>query len=130
MDQKNQKYKINKIKMGNCNKFNRVMSTKSNLLVKDLSSTNENFFISSFIFKKFVSQIMKNGKKFKSEKILKNILVAISLKGYSPYSTLVLAINNVKPIVDTRTIRRKGKKFRVPVLLKNSRQITKAIQTI
>lgn len=90
----------------------------------------EDLFLSSFILKKFISQIMKDGKKFKSEKILKKILVKISLKGYSPVKTLVLAINNVKPVVDVRTIRRKGKKFRVPVPLKSSRQITKSIQTL
>jgi small subunit ribosomal protein S7 len=94
------------------------------------SSSNENLFLSSFIIKKFISQIMKDGKKFKSEKILKKILVKISLKSYSPANTLVLAINNVKPVVDVRSIRRKGKIFQVPVPLKNSRQITKSIQTL
>lgn len=73
---------------------------------------------------------MKDGKQFKSERLLKKILVQISLKGYPPVSTLVLAINNVKPVVDVRTIRRKGKKFKVPVPLKASRQITKSIQTL
>jgi ribosomal protein S7 len=73
---------------------------------------------------------MKDGKKFKSEKLLKNILVGISLRGYSPYSTLVLAVNNIKPLVDVRVVRRRGKNFRVPFPLKNSRQITKSIQTL
>lgn len=52
------------------------------------------------------------------------------MKGYSPTNTLVLAINNVKPVVDVRTIRRGGKKVKIPVPLKNSRQITKSIQTL
>ena len=91
---------------------------------------NVNPVLSSFIFKKFISQIMKDGKKFKSEKILKKILVGISLKGYSPSSTLIVAINNVKPLIDVRVVRRRGKKFRVPFPLKNSRQITKSIQTL
>lgn len=94
------------------------------------NSLNENEFLNSFIIKKFTSQIMKDGKKFKSESLLKKILVRISLKGYSPVNTLVLAINNVKPVVDVRTIRRRGKKFQVPVPLKSSRQITKGIQTL
>lgn len=92
--------------------------------------SNDKLFLSSFIFKKFTSQLMKNGKKFKSEKLLKNILIGISLKGYSPYSTLVLAVNNIKPLVDVRVVRRRGKSFRVPFPLKNSRQITKSIQTL
>lgn len=95
-----------------------------------LNSLRDKELLSSFILKKFISQIMKDGKKFKSEKLLKKILVRISLKGHAPLNTLVLAINNVKPVVDVRTIRRKGKKFKVPVPLKNSRQITKSIQTL
>lgn len=114
--------------------FNQVNSKKnfSVNISKDLTVNlpKDDLFLSSFILKKFISQIMKDGKKFKSEKILKKILIRISLKGYSPVKTLVLAINNVKPVVDVRTIRRKGKKFRVPVPLKNSRQITKSIQTL
>ncbi|PCI22328.1 MAG: hypothetical protein COB67_13495 [SAR324 cluster bacterium] len=86
--------------------------------------------ISSFILKKFVSQIMRDGKKFKSEKIFKKVLVKISLKGLSPTNTVVLAVNNVKPVVDVRTIRRRGKKFQVPVPLKPSRQISKGIQAL
>jgi small subunit ribosomal protein S7 len=103
-----------------------VLNESNNSLTLD----SETFFLSSLIFKKFISQIMKDGKKFKSEKILKKILVGISLKGYSPMSTVIMAVNNVKPIVDVRTVRRRGKKFRVPFPLKNSRQITKSIQTL
>jgi len=102
-----------------------VVTTDSSTRVEKVDS-----FLSSFIFKKFVSQIMKDGKKFKSENILKKILVGISLKGYSPSSTLVVAVNNVKPLVDVRVVSRRGKKFRVPFPLKNSRQITKSIQTL
>lgn len=97
---------------------------------KDSAFVSENFLLASFIFKKFISLVMKDGKKFKSEKIFKKILVGISLKGYSPSSVLVLAINNVKPVVDVRTVRRRGKNFRVPFPLKNSRQLTKSIQTL
>lgn len=97
--------------------------------VKGLLGSNKEA-MSSFILKKFISQIMKDGKKFKSEKIFKNVLVKVSLKGHSPVNTVVLAVNNVKPALDVRTIRRRGKKFKVPVPLKTSRQISKAIQTL
>ena len=73
---------------------------------------------------------MKDGKKFKIENILKNIFIQISLKGYSPVITLVLAINNVKPVVDVRKVKVRGKSFRVPFPLKTSRQITKSIQIL
>jgi small subunit ribosomal protein S7 len=126
--------KHNKIK----NIFSRNFHNTSNcFLIKShivtnvsLTSLKEKELLSSFILKKFISQIMKDGKKFKSEKLLKKILVRISLKGHAPLNTLILAINNVKPVVDVRTIRRKGKKFKVPVPLKSARQITKSIQTL
>jgi len=73
---------------------------------------------------------MHSGKKVKSEQILKKILVNIALQGYAPSSILVLAINNVKPLVTVRTVRRKRKIFKVPFPLKQSRQITKSIQTL
>jgi ribosomal protein S7 len=66
---------------------------------------------------------MKNGKKSKAEKIFKNVLVKISLKGYSPTRTLILAVNNVKPLVEIRVVKIKGKSFTVPFPLKKSRQI-------
>ena len=73
---------------------------------------------------------MKNGKKIKAEKILKNILVKISLKGYSPIQTLILALNNVKPFVEVRTISIKGKSFQVPFPIQLSRQINAALKII
>lgn len=115
----------------NFNKINFfAYSTEVSKDTNSVALPNEKEFLASFVVKKFISQVMKDGKKFKSEKLLKKILVKISLKGFSPTSTLVLAINNVKPVVDVRTIRRKGKKFKVPVPLKSARQITKSIQTI
>ena len=66
---------------------------------------------------------MKDGKKVKAEKIFKNILIKISLKGYSPTRTLILALNNVKPFVEVRNVKIKGKSFTVPFPLKTSRQI-------
>jgi ribosomal protein S7 len=38
---------------------------------------------------------MKDGKKVASEKIIKNILIKISLKGYSPVNVITLAIKTL-----------------------------------
>jgi len=73
---------------------------------------------------------MKNGKKAKAEKILRNILLKISLKGYSPRKIFVLAINNVKPLLEVRNLRVRGKSFQVPFPLKITRQLSLAIKTI
>ena len=84
----------------------------------------------SFIIRKFITQLMKDGKKVAAEKILKNILIKISLKGYSPVNVITLAINNVKPLVEVKTIRLKGNSFQVPFPIKLSRQISLAIKTL
>ena len=66
----------------------------------------------SFIIRKFITQLMKDGKKAAAEKILKNILIKISLKGYSPVNVITLAINNVKPLIEVKNIRLKEILFR------------------
>lgn len=73
---------------------------------------------------------MKKGKKALAEKILKNIFIKISLKGYSPVEVVTLAINNVKPFVEVRNIRLKGKSFFVPFPLQLSRQVSLSLKTI
>jgi len=73
---------------------------------------------------------MKSGKKSKAEKILKNVLVKISLKGYSPVQIITLAINNVRPLVEVRNIRLRGKSFQIPFPIRISRQIVSAFKTI
>jgi len=99
------------------------MVTKKN---KNLKNSDSIFF--SLVLKKFISLLMKDGKKSKAEKILKNILIKISLKGYSPTRTLILALNNVKPFVEVRNVRIKGKTFQVPFPLKMSRQINSSFK--
>jgi small subunit ribosomal protein S7 len=73
---------------------------------------------------------MKDGKMVASEKIIKNILIKISLKGYSPVNVITLAINNVKPLIEVKNIRLKGNSFQVPFPIKVSRQISLAIKTL
>ena len=53
---------------------------------------NKSNFLFSFIIRKFINQLMKDGKKIASEKIIKNILIKISLKGHSPVNVITLAI--------------------------------------
>ena len=91
---------------------------------------NDSLIFFSLILKKFILQLMKDGKKFKAEKILKNVLVKISLKGYSPVKVLTLAVNNVKPLVEVRNVRLKGKSFQVPFPIQLSRQISASFKIL
>jgi small subunit ribosomal protein S7 len=101
-------------------------SLKKKVLAK---KSHANILFSS-ILHKFTNQLMKDGKKTKAEKILRNILLKISLKNLSPRKIFVLAINNVKPLLEVRNVRVKGKSFQVPFHLKFSRQLNLAIKTI
>jgi len=103
-----------------------MLPSKNYQLNKKISSN----ILFSLILKRVTTLLMKAGKKTQAEKILKNILLKISLKGYSPQNIFVLAINNVKPLIEVRNIRVKGKSFQVPVPVSKSRQLNLAIKTI
>jgi small subunit ribosomal protein S7 len=61
---------------------------------------------------------MKNGKKSSINKISKQLLQNIKLKGENPYLVVYNAINNIKPLFDIKIVRR-GKRniIEKPVLL-------------
>lgn len=94
------------------------------------NSSFDSTILSSFILKKFLTHLTKKGKQTKAEKLLKVVFLNLSLRGFSPFSTLVLAINNVKPFIEVRSVRSRGKSFQVPFPIKLSRQIGFAIKTI
>lgn len=73
---------------------------------------------------------MKDGKKFKAEIILKKVLTRISLQGYSPVNVLILATNNIKPLLEVRSVRIKGKAYQVPFPILLSRQITSSFRIL
>jgi len=85
---------------------------------------------SQFILKKFLANLTKNGKQIKAEKLLKRVFLILLLKRFSPISTMVLAINNVKPFVEVRTVNVKGRSFQVPFPIRLERQISLSIKII
>lgn len=82
------------------------------------------------MFKKFLSLLMKDGKKTKAEVILKKVFIRISLQGYSPVNVLTLAVNNIKPLLEVRNVRLKGKSYQVPFPILFPRQITSSLKMI
>jgi small subunit ribosomal protein S7 len=83
-----------------------------------------------FVYKKFVMQFMKNGEKVKAEKIFEKLLFEISLRGFSPLPTIILAINNVKPLVEIRSVKIRGNLYSIPFPLTLKRQLTFAIRNL
>jgi small subunit ribosomal protein S7 len=94
------------------------------------SPQNSNIMLVSLILHKLISQLMKNGKKPKAEKMLKKVFTILFLKGLNPIDTLLLAVLNVKPILEVRNVRLRGKSFQVPFPLQFSRQISLSLKTI
>jgi len=95
-----------------------------------LESTPKSNISSQFILKKFLTNLTKKGKQIKAEKLLKRVFLSLFLKRFSPISTLVLAINNVKPFIEVRTVKVKGKSFQVPFPIRVERQIGLSIKIL
>jgi len=94
------------------------------------TSISKSDISSQFILKKFLASLTKKGKQIKAEKLLKRVFLSLFLKRFSPVSTLVLAINNVKPFIEVRTVKVKGKSFQVPLPIRLERQISLSIKII
>jgi len=105
----------------------------SKIFSKNLSSVeiiSKHNLSSQFLLKKFLANLTKKGKQIKAEKLLKRVFLSLFLKRFSPISTLVLAINNVKPLIEVRTVKVKGKSFQVPFPIRVERQIGLSIKIL
>ena len=69
----------------------------------------------AFLLKKFKSLLMKKGKLGDSEKLLRNTLKILYLRGHNPLKVFTLAVNNVKPLVELkkRRLEARCKQYRV-----------------
>jgi small subunit ribosomal protein S7 len=78
---------------------------------------------------KFINLLMLNGKKNVAQKILLDTLTLIKAETKQhPMKILRIAIKNVAPIVEVRSIRKRRTYFSVPVPLRKSYRISLAIK--
>jgi ribosomal protein S7 len=91
---------------------------------------SKNSLEKSLIYKKFILQLMKNGRRAKAEKIFAELLLELSLRGYSPLPTIILAINNIKPLVEIRNVKIRGNLYAIPFPLSLKRQLTFSIRNL
>jgi len=99
----------------------------------EIQKINQNHqdFLSTQLGKKFVNRLMIGGKKSIAEKIFLQSLVLIqSVSNKNPIQVLILAIFNVKPVVEIRSIRMRGANYQVPIPLQENRRISLAIKWI
>jgi len=96
-----------------------------------INNKNHQNFLRTPLAKKFINRLMLGGKKSIAEKILLESLSLIQLKlKQNPIRLLMKGINNVKPIVEVRSIRMRGANYQVPIPLQENRRISLAIKWI
>mgnify|MGYP003921151439 CR=1 FL=1 len=85
----------------------------------------------NIICSKLVNKLMKDGKKTISEKIVHDTFRNLEkTHNVDPHHTLLIAIENVSPFIEVRSIRLGGTKHPVPVPVKPKRQIGLALKWI
>jgi small subunit ribosomal protein S7 len=86
----------------------------------------------SVLVAKFINNLMKDGKKSIARKIFYEALEKLREKsgGEDPLKIFEKAVENVKPLLETRTRRVGGANYQVPVEVRPERQISLAIKWI
>jgi small subunit ribosomal protein S7 len=80
---------------------------------------------------KFIRYIMKQGKKITAQRIFNSVLQELKLKKQDdPVNVFVKAVDNVKPVLETRSRRVGGATYQVPVEVRENRQIALAFRWI
>jgi len=98
---------------------------------KRINYKNYQDFLNTKLGKKFINRLMLNGKKSTAERVFLESLVLIqqNLKK-NPIKILLLSINNVKPVVEIRSVRMRGANYQVPIPLSDNRKVSIAIKWI
>ncbi|MCD6489969.1 MAG: 30S ribosomal protein S7 [Thermodesulfobacterium sp.] len=86
----------------------------------------------SVLVAKFINNLMKDGKKNVARKIFYSALERLKEKsgGEDPLKIFEKAVENVKPLLETRTRRVGGANYQVPVEVRPERQVSLAIKWI
>jgi small subunit ribosomal protein S7 len=86
----------------------------------------------SVLVAKFINNLMRDGKKNVARKIFYEALERLKEKsgGEDPLKIFEKAVENVKPLLETRTRRVGGANYQVPVEVRPERQVSLAIKWI
>ena len=80
---------------------------------------------------KFIRYIMKQGKRITAQRIFNSVLSELQAKKKDdPVNVFVKAVDNVKPVLETRSRRVGGATYQVPVEVRENRQIALAFRWI
>ncbi|MFQ5653129.1 MAG: 30S ribosomal protein S7 [Planctomycetota bacterium] len=86
----------------------------------------------SMVVTKFINVLMWDGKKTVAQRIFYDAMDVLSKKvpDCDPLETFLIAVNNVKPLVEVRSRRVGGATYQVPMEVSRKRQQTLAVRTI
>jgi|KNS12Surf_metaT_2_FD_contig_81_1972746_length_859_multi_3_in_0_out_0_1 small subunit ribosomal protein S7 len=79
---------------------------------------------------KLVSLTMRDGKKAKASVLINKVFLELHSLGYSAKKIFLLALNNLKPLVENRRTKIRGKLFLVPFPLTTKRQLSTALRIL
>ena len=83
----------------------------------------------SIVVTKIINQVMLDGKRALAEKIVYTAMTSASEKlGVEPLTALTNALENIKPVLETKARRVGGANFQVPMEIKPERRQTLAIR--
>ncbi len=84
------------------------------------------------LLSRFINYIMRDGKKTRARKIVYDALDLISqrVKEKDPLDVFLIAVNNVKPLIEVRSRRVGGANYQVPMEISRDRQLTLALRWI
>lgn len=82
-----------------------------------------------YLVRKFINHLMLDGKKLAAEKIFKKVLLDLQKNERQLSLKIFLqAIENVKPLVEIRSVRRGGATYQIPIPLEEKRSISLGIK--
>ena len=83
------------------------------------------------IIRRITNRLMFSGKRSKAIKILENSMLYIEKQGYAnPTEIIINAVNNTRPLLDLRSVRKSGGTYQMPIPISQIRQESLAISWI
>jgi small subunit ribosomal protein S7 len=83
------------------------------------------------IIRRITNRLMFSGKRSKAIKILENSMLYIEKQGYAnPTEIIINAVNNTRPLLDLRSVRKSGGTYQIPIPISQIRQESLAISWI
>jgi small subunit ribosomal protein S7 len=86
---------------------------------------------SHFLIRKFINHLMVEGKKEKAERLMVSCFLDLVEKGkQDPFFVFIKAIENSKPYVELRSVRRGGATYQIPIPCLEKRGISLSMKWI